>query len=180
MTHEQKYNHIVQTTIKMRGVVLHQMSHLEKAIDNYIIYHLTDRNDEFKVSQMQLLIFGDNRITLESKRQIFTNIAENHDSKWYKSYQPIRKIQAKKGTILMNKDLVYVIEQRNVFAHCVPATTQKAYDNLNEVGFLKFKDKPEHIFYSNEKFIELETTIVALSRYIALRSNDSEDNIEKK
>lgn len=167
---DKRLNEIINHTVKWRGLILHQMSYLEKALDNYIIFHLTDKKDEFKVSQMQLLIFGDNRISLESKRQVFHEIARNHDIKWYKSYNTIRKIEVKKDSIAMNRDLVYCIEQRNIFAHCVADTTDETLQSENQYGFLKFKDTSTRISITETEVRELELTIVALSKHIADRN----------
>lgn len=159
------YNRIVQLTIKYRGIIIHQMSHLEKALDTYIATYLTG-GDQTKIGEMQLLIFGDNRITLESKRQIFQYIAEHHDNHWYNSYKPVRtSIASKKKSNPFNKDLVWVIEQRNIFAHCIPDTSNEAYLKQDSVGFIKFIDKAEVFHFTYENFMELENTILALTRY---------------
>ncbi|MBG9377929.1 hypothetical protein I5907_16935 [Panacibacter sp. DH6] len=167
---DRQYNRIVQTTLKYRGVVIHQMSHLEKALDTYIAHYLTD-NNEVKISEMQLLIFGDNRMTMESKRQIFHYIAQHHDNWWYKNYKPVREVESKKGSVLMNKDLTWVIEQRNVFAHCIPDTRYEAYLETDSVGFLKFKDKEERIQFTQDEFNILELTILNLVNYFMHRNN---------
>jgi hypothetical protein len=166
-----RYNEIAHATIKWRGIILHQMSHLEKAIDNYIIFHLTDKKDEFKVGQMQLLVFGDSRITLENKRQIFHEIAKVHDNKWYLKYTPIRKMQIKGDTIPLNKDLLYCIQSRNVLAHCVADTTDEALTDTEKIGFLKFKNTSEKVTFTEKELGELELTIINLYKYIAERNS---------
>lgn len=169
MDKNERLEQITQTAIKYRGEILERMSWLEKFIDIYITNYLT-KKDNYKAQEMQLLIFGDNRISLESKRQIFQRIAEANDLLWFKAYKSVRKIESKKDSIIMNKDLVYVIEQRNVFAHCIADTTDKGTSNLDAIGFVKFKDKGETIWYDNYKFQELANVIVYLTNYIHERN----------
>jgi len=143
---------IKNLAISYRGNVLEKMSFLEKVVDNYIIYHFTNK-DEDKTIEMQLLIFGDNRVTFENKKQIFHSLASAHDLQWYRSYKSLRNLKANKGSIPMNSDLTHCIEQRNIFAHCIVDTSVAGINRIKptEVGFVRFKNKEETVWYDEQK-----------------------------
>ncbi|WDF55205.1 hypothetical protein [Mucilaginibacter sp. KACC 22063] len=159
MTPEQ----MIETSIRYRGSVLHDVAWLEKLIDNFIIYHFT--TDELKIIEMQLLLFGDNRLNLENKRQIFDYIAIKHHADWYNSYAPIR-IKDYKKSVPMNNDIIWIIEERNKFAHLVLDTTDLGIKFEGEIGFLRYKNATERYSYNEKAFRELMFTIKNVADYL--------------
>ena len=155
---------IIETAIRYRGSVINDVAWLEKLIDNFIIFHFT--KEETKIIEMQLLLFGDNRLIFENKRQIFDYIAMKHHYDWYLGYETIREGLPKSKSIAMNKDLVWVIEERNKFTHLLLDSTEAGRNKVDTIGFLKFKNSPEVFEYKETQFKELMFVIYNLSNYI--------------
>ncbi len=97
---------------------------------------------------MQVLILGDERCTLGNKAQIFQQIATKYDEAWYNSYQSTRLKSS------MSKDIFYIIEQRNIFAHRIIDSNVFTDSKLKEgsVRFIKFKNDIEPIDYTEAEF----------------------------
>lgn len=169
-----KLNHMRSTTeiyelaAKYRGNVLNEMSYLEKLIEVYIADYFTNGNLN-KSNDMHLLILGDNRISYESKRQIFNEIAVKNNYEWYISYTGIKnhpKPTKSKPSIGMNKDLIHVIEQRNLLAHCIVDTSDKARNENNKISFLRFKNDIQSFDFDNNSYSELMFIIKDLTKHL--------------
>ena len=139
---------------------------LEKFIDLYITDYFTN-SDEHKSFEMQLLIVGDNRISFESKRQIFHFLAEKYDKEWYTSYKSVKYSVVKKDVVVMNKDLVYIIEQRNVLAHRILDTSPEALADDKGIYFLTFKNELAEIYFTEKTFIELKVMIGNITKHLS-------------
>jgi len=143
---------------------------LEKFIDVYITDYFTN-SDEDKSYEMELLILGDNRISFENKRQIFHFLAEKYDNAWYTSYKSIRYLSSKKNSIPMNKDLIYIIEQRNVLAHRVLNMDEVALSDDEGITFLTFKNELSGVRFTEQTFMELKEMIQKLTKYFFGKRN---------
>ena|ERR1700744_485748 len=139
-----------------RGTVLNEMANLELYINLYIASYFCP-NDYDKIHEMQLLILGDSRTTLGGKIEVFHNIAKIHDKQWLDAY---------KGDKTLVKDLTYVMEQRNIFAHRIidldSFTTERPEKT---VRFLTFKNSLDKVDYDERKFENLMILIYNICDY---------------
>jgi len=170
MTNETDKKTLLKTkteiAINCRGIVLQHMAGLEQMLNIYISIHFCG-NDENKNNDMFLLILGDERMSLNSKAQVFYSLATTYDKEWYKSYVSHREPKTPKNAPLtMNNDLVYVIEERNIFAHRVMDSDPNDRVPENIIRFKKMKNVLESIDYDQLKFLELHATIIALEIFI--------------
>jgi len=155
-------NKLIDQSIICRGTILHHITLLESLLNAYIAFHFCGKNKE-KIEEMVLMILGDERMTLNSKAQVFYALATTHDKQWYESYKSFRVHPDKKKTYSMNNDLVYSIEERNVFAHRV-LDKGDLIDNLplpkGILRFARLKNDYEALDYDEKKYHDLERTIL--------------------
>jgi hypothetical protein len=131
-------------SIEYRGRILHAICDLELLLNTYIAIYFCGCETPLS-EEMQNVVLGDDRISLSSKAQIFHFLATTHHNEWFKQYVSPRPPEPKKKAYSMNSDLMYVIEQRNIFAHRVldrdfyeEITNEPTKDG--DVRFLKFKN----------------------------------------
>ena len=155
---------LLETSMIYRGKMLHYMSVLELVMNIYIANHFCGKDND-KISDMQVLILGDDRMSFKAKMDVFIFIAKKYDLKWYQSYQGIRKE--------LKLDLIHAMEQRNVFAHRVadnedgPLLGEKSSKDI--VRYVSYKNSIGKEEYTEERFIELLTMVVDMSKFIAER-----------
>lgn len=157
-----------QLSEKYRGEILNEISWLEKLIDTYIASHFT-KGDEQLIVEMQLLLFGDNRMTFENKKQVFQWIAENKDHDWYYSYRSMQDREFKTKDFEMNADLDYVIQNRNIFAHCLLDDSKKAQLDDDNLTFFRFKNDVKRFSFDDKSYRTLLSTIKYLKAKIEKR-----------
>jgi hypothetical protein len=162
---------LINRSILWRGQILHQISILELGINIYLANYFCGTDQE-KTIDIQTLILGDERMNLGAKQQVFFAIASTKDAVWYNSYKSLRPAQPKKKNYTMNTDLVWAIEQRNVFAHrMLDADSIRAFKKRENgaVRFIRMKNEIEPIDYSESDFKLLLGTILHLAKHIYLR-----------
>ena len=170
MAHKKSYADLLNRASEYRGKVINETIYLEKTIDTYIATYFCD--DKLRMSEMHFLFLGDNRMTFESKKQIFDYLCKKHDLEWYKSYQSKRKIKIGKDTIQMIIDLDYIIQERNVLAHCFLDTSLEAKTRIDgKLTFLRFKNDKKPFEYTGAKYLELMTTIYNVTNHIIDKLN---------
>lgn len=145
--------------VKIRGEILHEMSFLERIVDTYLAMHFCNCDTE-KVKQMQLHVFGDNRMAFDAKRQIFFEIASVHDKSWYKSYKPSVKEN-------LNNELSYIITERNKLAHLIIDTDENL--PVDEIVFLRFLNDIKEFKYDKLKTRDMVTLINKVCNFIGQR-----------
>lgn len=173
MTNNKKTTDLINKSILWRGQLLHQVSLLEMGINMYLAYYFCGENEE-KFIKIQTLIFGDERMNLSAKQQVFFAIASANDTEWYESYIPIRPKQEKKKAYTMNTDMVWAIEQRNIFAHRmldVDAFITFKEREEGTVRFIRMKNEIEPIDYKQSDFDLLMETIFNLAKHIHKRTS---------
>lgn len=93
-------------------------------------------------------------------------MATSNDKKWYESYKSIRIHPDKKKSYSLNNDLVFAIEERNIFAHRV-LDKGDLIDNMplpkDTIRFARLKNDYEPLDYTNDKFNELVKVILYLT-----------------
>jgi hypothetical protein len=158
-----------ERAIRYRGAIIHFAISLELAISSYISMYFCGK-DAKRMEEMISLVFADDKMTLNSKAQIFYYIASTYDEEWYSSYKSCRKPSQKRNSpITINNDLVYVIEERNVMTHRVFDNGEVYPDDENIVRFAKTKNIIEPIDYDDKKYIEVLIVIKNLTVYISNR-----------
>ncbi len=167
--------------VEFRGYVLEYISALEYSLNEYIADFFCEENKS-KAEAMQLLILGDDRMSLSAKAQVFYQIAKTYDKKWYDAYNP-------PDAASMNNDLVKAIEQRNIFAHRIADVNAFVKEGLPKgtIRFIKFKNSLEAIEYDKEKFKNLLDMILKLINHfyhreaiIALNIEPYDPNYDKR
>jgi hypothetical protein len=156
-TKNQKAIDLLNLSIQYRGKLIHNVCFLEMVLNAYIANYFCSSDDK-KMSDMIVLMLGDDRTSLGSKAQIFNKLATEYDSNWYDSYKSIRKpVNKKIKYYAMGSDLFYVIEERNVFAHRIYDAGVFATEELpnDTIRFTRFKNEILPNDYDKTKFDEL-------------------------
>jgi len=157
----------IELSAYYRGKVLHIISDLEFIINTCISFHYCGKKNHDKAFEMQLAILGDDRISLNNKAQILHFILTKYHSDWLKTYVSLRPKEPKKQPYTLNSDLVWVIEQRNVFAHRILDRDMffSKEKTLKEgvIRFARFKNEITPVEYGTEEFDLLYETIGNLS-----------------
>lgn len=149
---------------KYRGEIINETIWLEKRMDDYIAYYFCDDTDRNR--EMHLLFLGDNRMSFEGKKQIFDFIARTHDIEWYQSYKSRRSTSVKKGSIAMNNDMCYIMEKRNLLAHCVLDSSESARaKDIGVVSFVRYKNEEKKFEFTESIFREIREVLYDLSFY---------------
>ena len=71
----------------------------------------------------------------------------------------------------MNKDLIYIIEQRNVLAHRVLNMDEVALSDDEGITFLTFKNELSGVRFTEQTFMELKEMIQKLTKYFFGKRN---------
>lgn len=121
--------------ILLRGSFIENFSELESMLDLNIVNYFS--NNEITRNDLELLIIKTNRITTESKRQIFDFIAKNRFSKRYNKYKRFHSY------------LIKLIEFRNIIAHYVADYSIEAVNSQNEqISFIKYKNVESKVTFT--------------------------------
>jgi hypothetical protein len=138
MTHKQ----IQELGNHYRGLIIDKWVSLEKAMDYYIGYYFTKGGEEF--DDMFVLILGDERMTFESKRQVFQEIVKKDIPDFYTARPAIAA------------ELQTMSAARNVLAHRVLDTGSDAQALPdNTIRFHKLKNKFEFVIYTVDELDKL-------------------------
>jgi hypothetical protein len=146
---------LISEVKRQRGELISSVVLLEKWIDLYISHHFCSGK---KVWELMELIVATNRITFENKLQVFKVLLERHD----KSF-----LDENKSII---KDVIKIIEVRNVFAHYIMFSGKSAiekYTTASVMTFVKFKNDTTYEEYSIKevnKYIRQSTDYTAKLR----------------
>lgn len=98
---------------------------------------------------MQNLILGDNRIAFLPKIEIFHFIAKTNEKAWLDSY---------KGTSTLKKDLIDIMEQRNIFAHRI-VDTSSSFTGVPPDGTLRFVTFKNDVNFNDYNQIIFESLV---------------------
>ena len=162
----------VKKSILYRGTYLDRLAPLELALNMYLAYHFCGTNYP-KVIDMQMLIFGDERMSISNKIQVFYYVGTHYDKKWFDKYN---------GTFgNMNKDLNVIIENRNVFAHRLLEIDRDAIKakSIENIKYWRFKNDLDIHEYTDEKFNTLLKTIDKLLVYFLDRNERTMFNLDE-
>jgi hypothetical protein len=137
-------NEIISKSSQFRGFFINQVTHIEKCIDVKIANHFCKEED--LAIEIVDLILGDRFISFESKKSIFEIILKKHHPEEYK----------------INKDnfirLTKMQTARNRLAHLICAVDAPSIDRFEKdesLGFVKYKEKTEVLYYTKDEQYEL-------------------------
>jgi len=151
------------SAMSVRGSVLNAVTGLEMSIDLYITHYFT--NDDIKSEELMNLIIAP-RMSFENKVQVLMVLIERYDSSI---------IEENKS---MNRDLINIIEERNIIAHYPLDITPpglKTYYESGNLTFFKFKNVRTNSIKGEKKEIKLTNSIV----YNVNKSEDLLNSINK-
>jgi hypothetical protein len=146
-----------RASIIWRGRVLDGISRLEFLLNYYIAEYFC--SDPERVKEMILIILGDDRVSLGGKCQMFYAISQVKHSKWYNDYVSIRIPDKGKKPYSMNSDLVWVIEQRNIFAHRIVSYDLDISNYNTSTQFVQLKNQYNYTVYYKSDFDSLISVI---------------------
>jgi hypothetical protein len=124
----------------IRGKVIGKAIYLEKTIDLWLSEYFC--HNKGRAEDLFYLILCHDRLGFEAKRQVFCYVVEHKCNDFFRKYPTL------------NKDLSYIIEQRNILAHYQIDSTVDGLDSI-EVGFLKVKNKQLRVPFTKEKIEDL-------------------------
>ncbi len=122
-----------------RGQIISDLIHLERLIDESISRHFCTTTDKQK--EFFELIIANERMTLNSKIQVFEFIFKKHHNDLIKSVSEIFS------------DLKKLNEERNIVAHYLLDTSEdgrKMFNDFKKIGFVKFRNSTETLWRSND------------------------------
>ncbi|WP_316797309.1 hypothetical protein [Pedobacter agri] len=160
-----------------RGQVINNCILLEKVIEVFIYTYFCGGNDK-KMGQLQYLITGDSRLTLDNKIQIFVGLAKDEFTEWYNSYKSVRLQNA-----TLANDLLYVTPHRNILAHAYMSnnmiiepnskslnTIERSDESIDTVYFCKFNNVHKEMVYDKNSIDDLNNLILSTARYISTQT----------
>ncbi|MGN6637844.1 MAG: hypothetical protein ACTHJ8_02975 [Mucilaginibacter sp.] len=136
MTEDEEEFHTYYSLLQ-RGLVISQMSALEKSIENYICHYLS-KDETKQVEILELLL---DRMTFDGKRTTFEAILKKNNS------QPDYKKKYK----AMIEDIRKLIVKRNHFAHYIFNDEDAIDGNKHDsVGLIEYRNSTNTIWYSQD------------------------------
>ena len=168
MAEDESRNKKLLKSKEYRGEILHHMANLDMLLNFYISLYFCGSNEQ-KVLDMIILVLGDDRMSLSSKAQVFYYLATKYDKVWYDSYKSPRKHDIKKQPYSLNSDLVYIIEQRNIFAHRLfdNSAFDKKPTSKDAIRFTRFKNAVEGVDFDPISFNTLFQVVTTVTIYFA-------------
>lgn len=158
------YPELLSIASKFRGEIINETIWIEKCIDIYLATYFC--NNEFKKLEMHLLIFGDNRMSFENKKQAFDYLAKKTDLEWYKSYISTRDDSRKKGRIPLASDLDYIILNRNILAHCMLDLSKSNRETNDDIfTLIRFKNDKQHHMFTPELLKQLHNILRDITEF---------------
>jgi hypothetical protein len=144
----------------IRGRIIQRAIEIESTIDIYIVEHFT--KDVAKQVELRALVIAP-RVSFENKFQIFSYLIQEYNPEF---------AEANKG---YKKDLPYIIEERNAYAHFPIDFSQEALNNYEKDGiitFVKLKNSKEFGISTarNTKSDHVNQLLALMNKYaIAIR-----------
>jgi len=140
---------ITSKAARLRGYVLNYTIHIDRQIDYFLSKHFTDT--EYKQIELANLIFANDRLSFETKRGVFDLIVKKHYADFHASNKDVFS------------ELTNIQTERNRFAHGLVDLSPEAFnkfDQTKEVGFIKFKEKPETNWYTDDRIEEIAKSCI--------------------
>ncbi len=133
---------------RIRGAIINDAIMVERLIDFYIS-NLYGETKE-KATELRDWVFTE-RISFESKIQLFALVIDKHNSKF------------KKDNPDFLKELIHIVEQRNIFAHYLCFSDDEAMELFHKNGSLtfgKYKNDAKEIIYTTDQLKRVSDLII--------------------
>lgn len=165
MTDEQKndYLEIIKSAIQVRGFIIHNLTYLERCIDEAIAAHFC--KDHKLREQMLELVISANGMNFKSKREILKSIIEKNysdiDDKYPTLFTHVKEIS----------------EERNIFAHRLLNTSAEGMKKFKDTGELSFVAISKVNKYYTKQDLDLivqksNNCIIAFRQILGLKNPD--------
>jgi hypothetical protein len=161
---------VIETSLKYRGQIIHEVSRMERSLDFYIASYFCDTKE--KVDEFANIILGANRISLDGKRKLFDILIKKQKPYFFTRYDTF------------NKDMNTVMYERNSFAHNMVSLRDDSISQHEiHIGLQKINANSRIEWYSPERVQSILVTIrrcktlifrQATARWRTLRSLDKE------
>lgn len=139
--------HLEDQAFYLRGKIINHTIILERVIDEYLTNYFCGEDEE-KRKVLMYSLFGTNRITLDSKRQLFEDIIKKDKPDFVKKHPYLKK------------DLIYIAEQRNILAHYMLNSSDDGINNHDShIEFVNFKGERKIIRFEEKTQIDLISKI---------------------
>jgi hypothetical protein len=144
---------LTNSTIFQRGLILHNIIALEKAIDIYLSrYFCKEQTQRTEILEQ---LFASDKITLRAKIQLFQSILETHEKVFLEENPKILK------------EIVDYCEKRNIFAHYIIEFNEDAFEKQYEqITFRKFKNSQELVSFKYTDLSKINKRILSISLLI--------------
>lgn len=149
-----KGKNLIEDVSMIRGFIITDTIQLERTIDDILARYFCDTRK--RQNDLKEMFLSTEKMSFEMKRQVLKVILERVMPDFEKSFETL------------NKYLIAVMEQRNIFAHYeldVSKVAMKKYPK--EIGLVKYKNETRTIWYTNkliqEHIIKITYCIDALS-----------------
>lgn len=157
--------------IEFRGRILEGVAELDFWLGYYISMYFCGTDNDKKTNEMHNVLLGDDFVSFYSKIKVFKHVAENYDKVVYDQYHSLRT-QKKNSKNSMHSDLIFVMENRNTFAHriaahgwLIPNSVKPLADG--SIRFAKLKNTiVEALDYSENEINELCEVIFELQKHL--------------
>jgi hypothetical protein len=153
-TDKEAAEYLNNKVIGYRGKIINDTIVLERTIDNFLAIYFTQHELDSKpgeslFQEMLDLIFSNERMSLGSKIEVFCEIIKKHYPDFLKANPNV------------NKDLSFIIQQRNILAHYLFDFSEEAIAARNlKVDFIKQKNKTTLIHFDKEIYEDVQKKLV--------------------
>lgn len=140
-----------------RGQIIGDLIYLERQIDEFISKYLCDTEEKQK--EIFELILANERMSFNSKIQVFEFLCKKHEKDFYNSNPDIFK------------DIKVLNDERNIVAHYFLDTSEngkRGFLENEKIGFIKFRNSTETLWRTNEDYLKYHGL---LEKYIRTMEN---------
>ncbi len=157
---------LLRNAANFRGGILNGVILLERIIDSYLSWYFT--NDKLRGDELMDMLFASkDGVPMKRKTILFKKLIKKNDINFHNSNDKFFK------------DIDFVIEQRNIFAHYLLDTDDQAIkDHIEKksITFLMYHDEEKKVHYDIDKLDDIVDKIeytlkIASNVYKDLRNN---------
>jgi len=128
---------------KLRGALIHEAVFLERMIDFFLSKHFA-KNKKASI-ELTDWVFTE-RITFENKVQILNLVIQKYFPEFKETHPTY------------HKDIIYIVEQRNIFAHYLALNDDKDIElflNDKTISFIKYKNDSTVVYKTKSEYLKL-------------------------
>jgi hypothetical protein len=130
----------------MRGKIISDTIYLERCMDEYMARYFSDTKEKQKDLMETLL--ATKRMVFENKRLIFDFVVQKANPEFLKEYPNFKK------------DVIFIVEQRNVVAHhLLDSSSAGVANQANQIEFINFRDGMDKTVYDLDMKANIENKL---------------------